>query len=1346
MGKTGFPDIPPVRRNLVPGGRPDDTNGSYLFLKITVFFVLIVQTLCNWAIDPTKSINQYVHDVWKTEQGLPQNTIEAIIQSRQGYLWLATQEGLARFDGVRFDVFDKNRISALKDNYIISLFEDADGALWVGTFGGGLTYINLQEEKFFTYTTADGLGSNFVYAINMDRKGTMWIGTTGGVSRFKDGKFATYTINEGLANNWVYTIYINSNDELWLGTLGGGASLLRNGKFTNYSKKEGLTDNSVRAILSDRQGNLWLGTENGLNVIKDGKFLVYSTRDGLSDNNIYSLYEDNEGSLWVGTYNGGLNRISKGKISAFPMKEGLSQNTVFAILEDREGSLWVGTGSGGLNRLKDGKIITFTTSDGLPDDLILSVYEDDEGNIWIGTEKGGLSQYVNDHFTNFALTDNKTSNRVQTILKDKKRNLWLGTGNGLYDMIDGKLIRYTTNEGLPNNSVTSLCEAVDGGLWVGTRNGLALLKNARFSVYQTEQGLSNNVIKAILLDRQGNLWVGTNYGLNRLQNGVCKTYTTNNGLSNNFILSLYEDKDGILWIGTRSGLNRLAAGEITSYSVATGMYNDVVFQILEDEKENLWMSCNKGIFEISKHELNQYALGKIPRIHSLSYGVADGMKSMECCGGLQPSGWKSRDGRLWFPTIKGLTVIDPALSIKKNETPPPVIIEQVWADGREVKTKQGVEMIFPPGTEKFEFHYTALTFLAAEKVRFKYQLPGIDRQILNAGNQRTAYYTQIPPGHYIFKVTACNKDGVWNTDGAFFKFYLKPFFYQTWWFFLICGIGFVFMGLGILRFRTNKLESRKKELEQLVVQRTEQLAKANMELKRLSIVASETDNAVYIMDAQGNLEWINEGCVRMHGVPDVTMEQLIQKLGSNILEASSNPDIKNAFHTSIKEKKAVQYESYLKNAAGEMKWLHTTLTPIFDEAGNLIKLVAIDSDISKIKAVEKALVAARKDAERANHAKSEFLSRMSHELRTPMNSILGFAQLMESDEKDSLAPAHHESLHHILKGGRHLLSLINEVLDLARIESGRLMLSTESMLVAPMVSETVSMIQPLAKARRIRITNMVPVTPAYRMLADPNRVRQVLLNLLSNAVKYNREEGLVTVEAAERPDGRLRLSVTDTGPGIPLDQQPLIFEPFHRLGADRMPVEGSGIGLTISRKLTEAMGGFLSLTSTPGLGSCFFIDLPMSPETRQAQPSSVIDSPAPTPSLTGKEHSVLYIEDDLANLALVQHIMVRRPGIRLIFAPQGTLGLELARVHRPDLILLDAHLPDIDGYEVFLKLKEDLATRSIPVLIVSASAMSAEIDSMMRAGAASYLTKPLDIPLFLKTIDRFLNCPPQETS
>jgi signal transduction histidine kinase/CheY-like chemotaxis protein len=401
--------------------------------------------------------------------------------------------------------------------------------------------------------------------------------------------------------------------------------------------------------------------------------------------------------------------------------------------------------------------------------------------------------------------------------------------------------------------------------------------------------------------------------------------------------------------------------------------------------------------------------------------------------------------------------------------------------------------------------------------------------------------------------------------------------------------------------------------------------------------------------------------------------------------------------------------------------------------------VQLNAEIEERQKAEEALVVARMDAERANHAKSEFLSRMSHELRTPMNSILGFAQLMESDDREPLPVPHRESLQHILRGGRHLLGLINEVLDLARIESGRMTLSPEPVPVAPFVRDALSMIRPLAQTHRVRITNRIEESPIVRIQADPNRLKQILLNLLSNAVKYNREGGLVTVEAFERGDGRLRLSVTDTGPGIAADQQALIFEPFHRLGADKLPIEGSGIGLTISRKLTEAMGGSLGLTSTPGLGSCFYIDLPLSTPSNESAAPAVLPSEIPAPNPAAQESTVLYIEDDLANLTLVQHILSRRPGIRLYSAPQGTLGLDLARTHHPNLILLDIHLPDLNGRQVFQKLQEDPATRASPVVVVSASAMPSEINAMLQAGAARYLTKPLDIPLFLQTLDSFLS-------
>ena len=391
---------------------------------------------------------------------------------------------------------------------------------------------------------------------------------------------------------------------------------------------------------------------------------------------------------------------------------------------------------------------------------------------------------------------------------------------------------------------------------------------------------------------------------------------------------------------------------------------------------------------------------------------------------------------------------------------------------------------------------------------------------------------------------------------------------------------------------------------------------------------------------------------------------------------------------------------------------------------------------------EEGMLAAQREAERANHAKSEFLSRMSHELRTPMNSILGFAQLMEYDTSEPLAATHKESVQHILRGGRHLLGLINEVLDLARIEAGRMALALDSVPLGPVLDETLNIVRPLAEGRRIHLQDETGPVRDRLALADANRLRQVLLNLLSNAVKYNREEGLITVEGSVTPEGRLRLAVTDTGPGLSPAQQALLFQPFQRLGAEKSGVEGTGIGLTIAQKLMEAMNGSLGVTSTPGLGSCFFLELPSA--EGEATSAAAPAFPAPEAAPAGVEdRKVLYIEDDLANLTLVRHLLDRRPGIHLLTASQGKLGLELAAAHRPDLILLDLHLPDINGREIYQRLQAEEATRRIPVVVVSASAMPREIEAMLAAGVPQYLTKPLDIRQFLETVDRYLSRPVQ---
>ncbi len=372
----------------------------------------------------------------------------------------------------------------------------------------------------------------------------------------------------------------------------------------------------------------------------------------------------------------------------------------------------------------------------------------------------------------------------------------------------------------------------------------------------------------------------------------------------------------------------------------------------------------------------------------------------------------------------------------------------------------------------------------------------------------------------------------------------------------------------------------------------------------------------------------------------------------------------------------------------------------------------------------------------ASRAKSEFLSRMSHELRTPLNAILGFAQLLEMDH---LTAEQQESVGQILKAGRHLLDLINEVLDIARIEAGRLAVSIESVSVKEVIQEGLDLVAPLAVAREIQLKVEAAGLSDRFIFVDRQRLKQVLLNLLSNAVKYNRPGGAVTLSYAEVQGGRLRINVSDTGPGIPPDRLGQLFTPFERLGAEQTGIEGTGLGLALSKRLVEAMRGTLGVDSTVGRGSTFWVEFPLSVEEQPAaQRSAEGPRPAGVAEAARGAFTVLYIEDNLSNLELIQHLLSRRPEIKLLSAMQGRLGLDLAREHRPDLILLDVHLPDVPGAEMVRLLREDAKTRHIPVVVVSADALPTQIQRLLAAGARAYLTKPLEVRKFLDVVDEVL--------
>jgi ligand-binding sensor domain-containing protein/signal transduction histidine kinase len=766
-----------------------------------IFLLLLASSGNALALDSRRELSQFTHEVWLTENGLPQNTVHSIAQTRDGYVWIGTEEGLARFDGVRFTVFDKRNTPQFKSNYIRALLADRQGALWIGTAEG---LIRMLGGKFTVFTTNEGLPSDTITAIYEGRNGNLWVATTTGLALFQSGGVTKFSTRERLIGGSIQALFEDVEGALWIATP-YGVGRVKDGKFSNYTVRDGLGSNSVRAIQQDRYGQLWFGSLAGLTSFSGGRFTTYTTRDGLPNDRILSLHAERDGTLLIGTA-GGLCRFNDGRFSGFNAGDALSTGIILSLLEDIEGNLWVGTESGGINLLKDTKFTTYSVRNGLSNDITKPIYEDRQGSIWIGTDGGGLNLLKDGKIRVYTTRDGLSSNVVSALVGDEAGSLWAGTPEGLNRFKRGKFTTYTSADGLANNDVRSICEDHRGNLWIGTRGGLTRMKDGVFKTFTEVDGLPNDLIATIYEDGKGTLWVGTFGGLGQFRNEEFTTLTTKDGLSSDAVISLYEDADGTLWIGTNGGgLNRMKDGQITSYTTRNGLLDDVVYRVLEDSRNNLWLSCRKGIFHISKKELDEFAGGKIQSITPVAYGTADGMLTRECSGGGDPAGWRGSDGKLWFPTIKGVAMIDPE-NIRTNAQAPPVVIEQIRIDDQAIEPIDRIEL--PPGTTRLDLYYTAPSFMAPEKVRFKYKLEGFDENWIDSGTRRIAYYTNLRPGSYTFRVIASNDDGVWNETGAAFSFYLKPYFYQTYWFYLACVVGLTLLAWLLYRLRLRRIEAQ----------------------------------------------------------------------------------------------------------------------------------------------------------------------------------------------------------------------------------------------------------------------------------------------------------------------------------------------------------------------------------------------------------------------------------------------------------------------------------------------------------------------------------------------------------
>ncbi len=808
------------------------------------------------ALDPSKAITQYKLDIWQVERGLPNNSIYAITQDRQGYLWLGTLDGLVRFDGVRFKVFNKQNTPQFKSNYIRALCEGRDGTLWIGSKDGGL--LSLKQGEFRSYPLAVFPSINTLRALHEDRAGRLWIATDkNGVSCLHREILTSYSVTDGIADNSVKSIYEDEDQNLWFATHGGLTQRTPAGEFINHRLLEGMLGNVTYSVRKAKNGKLWVGGYQALHYLEKGKVVSYGLEDGLPHKKPFVLFEDSSQNLWIGTDGGGLVRFNGKEFETFSLEQGLANEYVFAIYEDREHSLWIATIGGGLHRLRDTRFANYSHWENLLDDSVNCTFADKSGSLWLGTS-GGINRInLKSRKVDLAIdTQNRLRHKsIQCITGDDDGNIWFGTYSGLHRLKNEKITTFSTQRGLSHPRVHSLCIDRRGTLWIGTRDGLNRLENQEFTRFKTNDG-PHNYILSILEDKQGHMWFGTRSGLYHLADGLPVPAPQPEGLKSSQIYCIYEDSAGILYFGTRHrGMFRKNADSFTQMTSQNGLPQNRIEFITGDNLGNLWLAGKFGISFISKNQLNRFAQGKLHNLTPRTYTEQDGLKSRKCNNG----GAKTGDGRLWFCTTKGLEVINPA-AIQKNPLPPPVLIETMTLDGERIaigtaktgkNTATTPPLNIPPGKERLDITYTALSFLNPQKILFKIKLDGYDRDWIDMGSRRNTTYTSLSPGGYTFRVMACNSDGTWNTTGASLPLYIQPLFYQTTWFFIFV---FLFILLTLLvghRLRVRNLLVREKELSRLVdirthalQEQTEQLGRAHQTLKKSNKIIEEKNEQI----------------------------------------------------------------------------------------------------------------------------------------------------------------------------------------------------------------------------------------------------------------------------------------------------------------------------------------------------------------------------------------------------------------------------------------------------------------------------------------------------------------------
>ncbi len=1156
--------------------------------------LLLVLSAGAFALDPSLDVSQYAHTAWKIREGFTKGTIFAVAQTPDGYLWLGTEFGLVRFDGVQAISWQPPDGAQLPSNWINALLVARDGTLWIGTEKG------LASWKGGKLTEYPEVAGSVVDSLLQDAEGTLWFGVRdpGRLCAVRIAKTQCY--GSGSFGWSVRALYQDQEGNLWASAQ-TGLWRWEPGPPERYRWPDDRVE--ARALIEGGNGALLMatgisgpvagpvnGSIEGLKQLVGGKIQDYALPGIAGHFRPTCLFRSRDGSLWIGTAEG-LLHLHQGRVDRFSVTDGLSGNFIRDIFEDREGDVWLCT-ENGLDRFREFAAPTISENQGLSSSAAYLVEATPDGSIWTITADG-LNRWQGGHVTVYGRRSvpgqNKRSDEqalvinarvtevansvlrgsVSSLGQDDRGRLWAGGNEGAFYFDRGRFVQVP---GVAGGNILSIAGEEQGKVWISNRDHGLFYWTPEGGVQRipwTRFGDTSGAV-ALLPDRlQGGLWLGfLGGGIAYVKDGQLRSsYNVADGLGNGSVNDLQLGSEGAVWAATGAGLSRVKDSAVRTLTSRNGLPCNAVNSVIEDNDHSFWLYMACGLVRIKRSELDAWVSDSKRSVQLTVFDSSDGVRSRALAGGHSRLVAKSPDGKIWFSPPDGVSFIDPR-HLPFNPLPPPVNVQQITVDGQRYDASQGLRL--PPRVRNLAIDYTALSLVAPEKMHFRFKLEGQDDDWREVANQRRVEYSNLPPGNYRFRVTASNNSGVWNEEGATLDFSIAPAYYQTNWFRALCAAVFLALLWAAYRLRIRQVQQQQHKFREAI----------------------ETIPAMaFTALPDGSRTFVNRRWVEYTGL---TVEHAAGLGWQAVIHPDDLKRVLEKWRRSVASGEPMEYEARGRGADGEYHWFLIRAVPMLDKRGSILQWYGVMIDIEDRKRAEQEREGLRADLAHVNRVSmmGELTASLAHEIKQPIaatvfnaNACLRWLIRDQPDLEEAC-----EATRRIVEDGKRA----GDIIERLRLFYKKSSPKRELVEVNETVHEMVMLLWGEATRYAISI-RMDPVADLPKITVDPVQLQQVLMNLMLNAIEAMKETGgVLTVKTQLDQDGRVLISVSDTGVGLPAEKADQIFNAFFTTKP-----QGSGMGLAISRSIVESHGGRLWATPNSGRGATFHFTLPTAAEVVQ---------------------------------------------------------------------------------------------------------------------------------------------------